>query len=494
MIKKLLTVVGVLLLTCSLTLSSTSAASTERFSDVPLSKHFAESVYDLAERNIIGGYPDGTFRPSNTITRGQAAAIIAKMIKLDTSKVKDPGFKDVPKANGYYKAIAALVEKGIISGYGDGRYGPNDTITRGQMASILVKAFDLPRYDFNSYKSPFEDVKRGTGHDRSILIIYRLGITTGTSPDRFSPNQSVTRGQAAKMLRTTEEAKLPIVTVRASDYKWEQFKMYDSNHEDSGLFNAVVGSNKPNSSTSDKIHLVPLQEGTGTFSVALVYSGNPDKKYYRKYYVHIKEVDGNLKLTLEETDDFLTTPAVLDVRDKEQVLNVSLSTMDGKKLSDNAEFRKCLSFSRSDCRDADQTDAEGNYNNIRIAIDKPGQYIATVRFVGGEEVRYGIEAVSSAPSFYYGIRTLEEKPTASVDLGADYNIGKHVIPKDAEQIAVITRDAGSNMFHAAGKKRGSFDIRLPDHNKTDLINIGVRVHELGPIIHVEIYESIDMHM
>jgi hypothetical protein len=197
-------------------------------------------------------------------------------------------------------------------------------------------------------------------------------------------------------------------------------------------------------------------------------------------------------LTLEETDDFLTTPAIIAV--KEQVQNVSLSTMDGKKLSDNVEFRKCLSYSPSDCRDTDQTDTEGKYNNIFIAIDKPGRYIATVRFAGGEEVRYGIEAVSSAPHFYYSLRILEEKPTASVDLGAKYTIGKHILPKGAEQIAVITRDTGTNLFHAAGKKTGSFDIKLPDHNKTDLINIGVHVQELGPIIHVEIYESIDTHM
>ena len=282
--KKIITIFGTLLLACVLPVSG-NAASKQLFADVPPTKHFAEAVYDLAERNIIGGYPDDTFRPGNSITRGQAAAIIAKMIKLDTSNVKNPGFKDVSTANGYYKAIAAMAEKSIISGYGDGRFGPNDPITRGQMASILVKAFDLPRYDFTSYKSPFEDVKRGAGHDPNILIIYRLGITTGTSTDRFSPNESITRGQAAKMLRATEEAKLQIVTVRASDYKWEQFKMFDSNHEDSGLFNAVVGSDKPNSRTADKIHLVPLQEGTGTFSVALVYTGNPDKKYYQKYYV-----------------------------------------------------------------------------------------------------------------------------------------------------------------------------------------------------------------
>ncbi|MGN7387924.1 S-layer homology domain-containing protein [Sporosarcina sp. SAFN-015] len=493
--KKIFIGLGALLLACSLPLSGTIAASTEeRFSDVPSSKHFAEAVNDLAERKIIGGYPDGTFKPGNSITRGQAAAIIAKMTDLDTSNVKNPGFKDVSTANGYYKAIAALAEKSIISGYGDGRYGPNDPITRAQMASIIVKAFDLPRYDFTSYKSPFVDVKRGTGHDPSIISIYRLGITGGTTPETFSPNSPITRGQAAKMLKATEEAKSQIVTVRASDFGWEEFKMFDSNHEDTGLYHAVVGSDKPMGSTADKIHLVPLKEGEGTFQVALVYSGNPDKKYYRKYYAHVKEVDGKLKLTLEETQDFLTTPAILDVRGKKQVQNISLATMDGKELSDNVAFRKCISFSPSDCRESDATDSEGKYYNIRFGIDEPGRYIATVRFEDGEEVRYGIEAVSLTPHFYYSIRTLEERPTASVDLGATYDIGKHVLPKDAEQIATVTRDAGTNVFHAVGKKKGSFNIKLPDHNKTDLLGIGVHVQTLGPIINVQIYEEIDTHM
>nr|WP_255723520.1 S-layer homology domain-containing protein [Sporosarcina sp. ACRSL] len=486
-------VLGALLLACNLPLSGTSAASTERFTDVPSSKHYAEAVYDLADRNIIGGYPDGTFKPGNSITRGQAAAIITKMVGLDTTNVKNPGFKDVSTANGYYEAIAAMAQEGIISGYGDGRYGPNDPITRGQMASIIVKAFDLPRYNFTSYKSPFEDVKRGTGHDSSILSIYRLGITAGTSPETFSPNAPITRGQAAKMLKASEEAKAPIVTVRASDYQWEEFKMFDSNHRDSGLFHAVEGREKFGGPV-DKIHLVPLKEGKGTFQVALVYSGNPDQKYYRKYFVHIKEVDGKLKLTLERTEDILPTPAGLDVRGKNQVQNISLSTMDGKKLSDNVEFRKCLSFSPSDCRDSDQTDSEGKYNNVRIMIDKPGQYIATVRFDDGEEVRYGIEAVSLTPHFSYSMRILEERPTASVDLGAAYDIGRHVLPKDADQIAAITREPGTNLFHAEGKKKGSFTIKLPDHNKTDLIAIGVRVETLGPIINVQIYEMIDTHM
>ena len=102
-------------------------------------------------------------------------------------------------------------------------------------------------------------------------------------------------------------------------------------------------------------------------------------------------------------------------------------------------FRKCLSSSRSDCRDADQTDPNGKYNYIHNGIDEPGRYIATVHFAGGEEVRYGIVAESSTPHFYYSSRILEEKRSAVLDQGAETKHGRHVLPKNAEQIATITR-------------------------------------------------------
>ena len=66
--KRILAAISALLFACSLPLTEASAANTKQFSDVPPSKYFAEAVYDLAERNIWGGYPDGTFKPGNSIT------------------------------------------------------------------------------------------------------------------------------------------------------------------------------------------------------------------------------------------------------------------------------------------------------------------------------------------------------------------------------------------------------------------------------------------
>ncbi|PID23235.1 hypothetical protein CSV61_01945 [Sporosarcina sp. P3] len=127
-------------------------------------------------------------------------------------------------------------------------------------------------------------------------------------------------------------------------------------------------------------------------------------------------------------------------------------------------------------------------------IDKTGQHIATIRYADGEVVRYGIEAISSRPSFYYGIRTVEEILEASVDLGATYDIGTSVLPKGAEQIADITRDPGTNIFRVVLKKEGAFDIRFPDNKKVDLIGISVNIQRIGSIVQINMYEDTDYHM
>lgn len=105
--------------------------------------------------------------------------------KRITDNVKSSNFK-LSTANGYYKAIAAMAEKGIIGGYADGRYGPNDPIKRGQIASILPSDGDI--------SNPFKDVSGYGSYDGNILIIYKLGITKGTTPSTFSPNAANMEG------------------------------------------------------------------------------------------------------------------------------------------------------------------------------------------------------------------------------------------------------------------------------------------------------------
>ena len=400
--KKMISIFGALLLASSLPLSG-NAASKQLFEDVPQTKHFAEAVNDLAERNIIGGYPDGTFKPGNSITRVQAAAIIAKMIKLDTKNVKNPGFKDVSTSNESYNAVAAMAQEGIIRDYAAGRYGPNDPIKRGQMASILAKAFDLSRqYGDN----PFKDIgrKSDSSHYENILIIYHLGITTGTTSNTFSPSLSVTRGQAAKMIKAMEEAKpTNMVTLGGNDIGLSGFYVRKT-EVNPGLFDAILVEGKKGYRV-DKIQFIPKKEGTGTFIVSDKHFS--DTENYKKYYVHVKKENDELKLTLEETSDFLPTAIKLDIPDKEVVQSISLATMDGKNLSDNVTFKTC------------------DYNLVCFDIDEPGQYIATVQFASGKESRYGIEATSKKTHFNYEMKTLREELTTTYEESASRDIGMH---------------------------------------------------------------------
>ncbi|WP_301108433.1 S-layer homology domain-containing protein [Sporosarcina sp.] len=380
--KKLFAVVGAFLLACSIPLSG-AAAGKQGFSDVPPSKHFADAVNDLAARNIIGGYPDGTFKPGNSITRGQAAAIIAKMRGLDTSTVKGQKFKDVPASHGFYKAIVKMAEEGIIGGYPDGSFKPNEPIKRKNMAAILVKAFDLPR-DTN-VKNPF---KGEVGITNDVLVIYKLGITSGTSPTTFSPNASITRGQAAKMLAATEQVTMKnAVTVKAGDLGWDTMESFVADEVNPGVFRAVkVKGNKDG--MQDQVQLFPIKEGKG----GIVIGGRAGHKFtYQKYYVHVKKEGSELRLTLEKTDE--TLPALVSLNTKyKPVQNIALAKTDGENISDNVTIEK------------------NEYNFTYIKIEKPGDYIATVRFLNGDEVRYRVTAFEMDDSFLYGTSAVEIGP------------------------------------------------------------------------------------
>ncbi|MFJ8235946.1 5'-nucleotidase C-terminal domain-containing protein [Ureibacillus sp. NPDC094379] len=172
------------------------------FKDVTSSNSHVEAITNLANKGLIKGFTDGTYKPGKALTRGQAAVIFAKALNLDTKNVKDPGFKDVPKTHDYYGAIAALAQANIINGYEDNTFKMNNTITRGQLAKFIAIGLDIKAK--NNENLPFTDVE-GNAY---VKALYDHNITKGTSNTKFSPNASVTRGQAAtfifKALQTKE--------------------------------------------------------------------------------------------------------------------------------------------------------------------------------------------------------------------------------------------------------------------------------------------------
>jgi hypothetical protein len=98
------------------------------------------AIYALADAGIVDGYADGTFRPAAPVSRGQVASILVRWLELEP--VDEDAFGDVA-GTAHRRAINALAEAGIARGTTDGRYLPGATIRRDQAASLLSRTLDV---------------------------------------------------------------------------------------------------------------------------------------------------------------------------------------------------------------------------------------------------------------------------------------------------------------------------------------------------------------
>ena len=189
----------------TLTQAEEVQAQAPTFSDVKNipSHHFYEAVTSLASRGIIKGYEDGTFKPNQVISREHAAKIMALALDLDVKNVTDPEFKDVNEENPYYIYIAALVKEGVIKGFEDKTFKPKETLTRAQMSQMIVLGFGFDEVKLAA-DLPFTDVNNKQWSANYIQTLYSNEITTGATATTFEPKKLVTRGQMASFIFRSE--------------------------------------------------------------------------------------------------------------------------------------------------------------------------------------------------------------------------------------------------------------------------------------------------
>lgn len=165
------------------------------FSDIEPGSEYEEALTSLVQQKMISGYSDGTFRPSEKLNREQAAVMLARALQVNLEAVDDPHFRDVNESSTYYKPIAAMVSAGIFQGYSDGTFKPDQSLTRAEMAKILVTAYQLPEEELAA--NPFKDVASTSWYAPYLTPLIHNKITLGTSPTTYSPNNAVTRGEMA---------------------------------------------------------------------------------------------------------------------------------------------------------------------------------------------------------------------------------------------------------------------------------------------------------
>nr|WP_106783679.1 S-layer homology domain-containing protein [Lysinibacillus timonensis] len=159
------------------------------FKDVANDYVYKKQIDYLVDNGFISGYTDGTFKPDLNLTRAHAAILLSNVLDLDTSKVTNPDFTDVPKDHPYYKQIAAIENAGVMNGKGDGNFDPNGQLTRAQMAVILVNAFKYT----GTPETTFTDVSADYWAGNAIYALAANGITSGYPDQTFKPSDSVSR-------------------------------------------------------------------------------------------------------------------------------------------------------------------------------------------------------------------------------------------------------------------------------------------------------------
>lgn len=165
------------------------------YSDVIVSNWFISSLHQLQQEKIIGGYPDGTFKPNRAVTRAELAAMIGRTLKLDGTK-RQTVFPDVHQqlfASGF---IQTAQEIGLITGYPDGTFRPNNPVTREEVAVFMTRAFHLTKTTNDSF--PDVDPKHYTFS--AIQRTVGEGIATGYPDGTYRPKQAVTRAELTTFL------------------------------------------------------------------------------------------------------------------------------------------------------------------------------------------------------------------------------------------------------------------------------------------------------
>jgi len=116
--------------------------TTQSFTDVKKSSAFYKAIQWAVEEGIVGGYKDGTFRPSDNCTRGQIAMFLWRYADKPEPAGKTQTFSDVPTSSNFYKAIQWASEQGITAGYKDGTFGVNKSCTRGHCVTFLYRLLE----------------------------------------------------------------------------------------------------------------------------------------------------------------------------------------------------------------------------------------------------------------------------------------------------------------------------------------------------------------
>lgn len=177
--------------------------------------HWAEqAIHDWMERGYIGGYEDNTFRPDQTITRAEFVKLVNKTI--DADQTATIAFSDVSDSDWFAGEVALALGEGYVSGFEDGTFRPGQPVTRAQAAAFLAKALKLTG-DTDAVADMTDSAAIPDWAAGAIGAVVAKGYMGGYEDGTFGPNRPLTRAEAVSMLNRVmnddgnEDTKPPVV-------------------------------------------------------------------------------------------------------------------------------------------------------------------------------------------------------------------------------------------------------------------------------------------
>ncbi|MFD2115756.1 S-layer homology domain-containing protein [Paenibacillus yanchengensis] len=185
-----------------------STKETEPSTEQPVNKlidikgHWAQAAIEqLVNKQLMTGYPDGTFKPKKSLTRTEVATLIVRLLGLETENSaaeESTTFTDVPKANWAYDSVQIAAEHGIIQGRTATMYAPNDEVTRQELALMISRALQLPAGEIATKFKDSDEIAPWAKD--AVERVYEAGLIKGYDDQTFRPTQAITRAEAAVTL------------------------------------------------------------------------------------------------------------------------------------------------------------------------------------------------------------------------------------------------------------------------------------------------------
>ncbi|MBR3933715.1 MAG: S-layer homology domain-containing protein [Clostridia bacterium] len=203
------------------------------------------------EKHIVymNGYPEGTFGPNNNMTRAEVATMFARLMKdaMDAGATYNSSFADVTSDAWYYNYVGYIEKSGIITGYEDGTFRPQNTITRAEFVTMATRFADMSQ----KYECSFVDVTKEHWAYDYIAFAAQNNWVGGYEDNSFKADNTITRAEVVTIVNNMLNRNADKEYVKANNSSLVLFS--DINEEHWAYYDVIEATNAHNYIVTDKI-------------------------------------------------------------------------------------------------------------------------------------------------------------------------------------------------------------------------------------------------